>query len=158
MTEPTEKSPLQVQACTLINTPWVFKHKMGLVVLRIAVASMMLVHGIPKLLMLLEGKGGSWLNPIGIGATTSLALCVIAEFACSMALILGLFTRLASFVLIINFWVILFVVDAGSTWADKELAALYLVCFCALLCTGAGPCSIDHWMSKKLKCSYPQNF
>ncbi len=140
-------------ACALINAPWMHRNHFGIVFLRLAVGGMMLVHGYPKLLMLLAGDGPLWMDPLGIGGTASLALCCFAEFFCSLAIIFGLLTRLSSLVLAINFWVIVFMVDANATWAQSELPTLYLVCFLTLLCTGGGRYSIDHLIRRRLGCA-----
>lgn len=141
--------------CTAVNAPWLFKNHMGIVILRLGVGIMMLTHGIPKLMLLLEGKGADWLNPLGIGPTLSLALSCFAELGCSCAIIVGFLTRLASLVLIINFWVIVFVVDAAAPWNNMELAVLYLIIYASLLCSGAGHYSIDHLLRRKCCCKLP---
>ncbi len=119
-------------------------------ILRIAVGAMMLVHGYPKLLMLMGGAGSTWMDPIGIGGTLSLALSCFAEFFCSLALIFGLLTRLSAMVLAVNFWVVVFMVDGNTTWPQSELPVLYLVCYITLACTGAGHYSLDHLIRRKL--------
>lgn len=110
----------------------------------------MLGHGAPKLVLLLRGGGSEWLDPLGIGATLSLGLCVFAEFFCSLALIVGLFTRAAALILLINFWVVVFVVHMQSGGAQAELGMLYLVCYGTLMCTGAGPYSLDALLRRRL--------
>ncbi len=142
--------------CALINAPWIYRNHMGIVFLRLCVGAMMLVHGYPKLLMLMAGEDGGWMDPIGIGGTFSLALCCFAEFFCSLAIIAGLLTRLAAMVLALNFWVVVFMVDANSTWAQSELPVLYLVCYVTLVCTGGGRFSIDHLIRRRLGCHYPE--
>ncbi len=141
-------------ACALINAPWIYRNHMGIAFLRICVGAMMLTHGWPKLLMLLHGEGAGWMDPIGIGGTFSLALCCFAEFFCSLAIIAGLLTRLASLVLVLNFWVVVFFAMPGAAWAQVELPVLYLVCFLTLVCTGSGRFGIDHLVRRKLGCSY----
>ncbi len=105
---------------------------------------MMLVHGYPKLLMLVHGQGASWLDPLGIGASFSLFLCVCAEFFASCALIVGLGTRPAALLLAINCWVIVFIFYSEASWTSKELPMLYLICYLALMGLGAGRYSMDH--------------
>ena len=65
----------------------------GIFILRTTVSIFMLSHGIPKLGMLLSGNSQNFLNPIGIGSTTSLLLCVIAEVLCPVLIIFGAFTK-----------------------------------------------------------------
>lgn len=101
--------------------------------------------------MLFQGQGAVWLNPLGMGSTLSLALCVFAECACSLALILGFLSRLSALVLVFNFWVVVFVLDRDATWVQVELPLLYLVCYGTLLCTGGGAFSLDRLIARKLR-------
>ncbi len=143
-------------ACALINAPWIYRNHMGIAFLRICVGAMMLTHGWPKMLMLLRGEGATWMDPIGIGGTLSLVLCCFAEFWCSLAIIAGLLTRLASLVLVLNFWVVIFFAQRGAPWPQVELPVLYLVCFLTLVCTGSGRFGIDHLVRRKLGCSHEE--
>ncbi len=139
-------------ACALINAPWLYRNHMGIAFLRICTGAMMLTHGWTKLLMLVHGEGAEWMDPIGIGGTLSLALCCFAEFFCSLAIIIGLLTRLSALVLVLNFWVVIFFAGRGAPWAQLELPALYLICFITLVCTGSGRFGIDHYLRRKLGC------
>lgn len=112
---------------------------------------MMLCHGWPKLVMLVKGEGAEWMDPLGLGGTLSLTLCVFAEFVCSIALLLGFFGRLAALVLALNFWVIVFVYGEQSSWAQNELPLLYLLCFVVLICAGSGPLSLDHLIARRMR-------
>lgn len=147
----------QGAACSFILAPWVYNNEIGITILRVGVAIMMLCHGWPKLVLLFSGQGSEWMDPLGLGSTLSLGLCTFAEFFCSLAILLGLFARLAAFVLVVNFWVIVFVYGADSSWTQSELPMLYLICFLTLLCTGAGPLSIDRWLSRRLDCRYRED-
>ncbi len=140
--------------CALINAPWIYRNHMGVAFLRICVGAMMLTHGYPKFLVLLSGEGAGWMDPIGLGGTFSLVLCCFAEFFCSIAIIIGLLTRLSALVLVLNFWVIVFFVNKGASWAQAELPVLYLVCFITLVCTGSGRFGIDHLVWRMLGCTY----
>ena len=90
----------------------------GVLLLRLGVAVMMLVHGIPKLGMLISGNWAAFQDPLGIGNFLSLLLCVGAEFGCSVLLLLGFLTRLAALILIINMCVALFLVLGLSGWGS----------------------------------------
>ena len=138
--------------CSLMQAPWVYRSELGIIILRLGVGIMMLCHGWPKLLMLLQGQGAGWMDPLGIGGFFSLLLCTFAEFLCSLAIILGFFTRLAALVLVINFWVILFIYGGQETWPQSELPILYLICFVTLLCTGAGSFSLDRLLARRWSC------
>lgn len=114
-----------------------------LLFLRIAIAAMMLTHGIPKLQGVLAGGELKFGDPIGIGVAPSLYLTIFAEVGCSALLILGLGTRLALIPLIITMLVAAFIVHAPDDFGTKEMSLLYLVVFIFLLFTGPGKYSID---------------
>ena len=84
-------------------------------------------------------------DPFGIGSAASLALSIFAEAVCSAALVLGLFTRFAALVCIINMTTA-FLVGHGARLTGEhngELAFLYLGAFVALLLAGPGSYSMD---------------
>ncbi len=75
-----EQNKSKSSACRLLgplatNTSMDF----GVLLLRLGVAVMMLVHGIPKLGMLISGNWAAFQDPLGIGNFVSLLLCVGAE-------------------------------------------------------------------------------
>ena len=76
-----------------------------------------------------------------------------AEGICAILLLLGLFSRLASLVLTMNFIVIFifhaFIVKDG--FEVLELRFLYLLPFVALTFTGAGKYAFDHFFVKSVK-------
>jgi len=113
----------------------------GLLVLRVAISAMMLTHGLAKI------ANFSTLSPnfdlIGIGGDLSLALVIFAEVFCSIALILGFLTRLATFPLIFAMGVAIFIKHAADAFTVKELALLYLTVYVVLLLTGPGRYSVD---------------
>lgn len=115
----------------------------GLLLLRVGISMMMLVHGIPKLSMLLAGQWSSFPDPIGLDPFLSLLLCVLAEVGCSVLLFFGLFTKLASLLLLVNMCAALFFVLALSGWNAQELSDLYLLVYLTLFYTGAGRFSLD---------------
>lgn len=115
----------------------------GLLVLRVAVGLlMMLGHGVGKL-----GRLGDdpvqFADPIGVGMMPSLYLAIFAEVLCSAAIVLGLFTRLATIPLIVTMVVAAFIVHADDPWQRKEFAIMYLVPYVTLLLTGPGAWSVD---------------
>lgn len=103
---------------------------------------MMLTHGYPKFQRLIAGEF-SFGNPLGLGVEASLILTVLAEFLCSILLILGLATRYALVPLMTVMAVAWLVVHGDDPFGTQEKAALYLLCFLVLLITGPGKHSLD---------------
>ena len=114
----------------------------GLAILRIAPASLMLTHGIPKLQKMLGGDF-SFADPIGIGEAPSLFLAVIGELICPILLIIGFKTRWAAVPSAITMFVAAFVVHASDPIDVKEKAFLYFFSFVVIIFTGPGAFSID---------------
>jgi len=118
----------------------------GILVLRVAICAMMLTHGLAKLSNF--SAMSQTFNPIGIGGALSLSLVIFAEVFCSIALLLGLFTRLAALPLIFAMCVAAFVTHGGQPFAAMELALLYLTFYTVILITGPGRFSIDRLLWK----------
>ncbi|MCL2040271.1 MAG: DoxX family protein [Bacteroidetes bacterium] len=119
---------------------------LGLLLLRIAISSMMLTHGWYKFSNFAEMSQS--FDPIGIGGVLSASLVIFAEMFCSILLILGLFTRLSVFPLIIAMGVAIFVAHSGQSFAAKELPLLYLTFYVVILIIGPGRYSIDRMLWK----------
>ncbi|MDE0774634.1 MAG: DoxX family protein [Ulvibacter sp.] len=117
-------------------------YHIGLFLLRFTFSAMMLSHGIPKLLNLIQGNL-DFGDPIGIGALASLILTVIAEAICPLLIIIGYKTRLASIPVIITMGVAAFIVHGADTLASKEKALLFLFAFVAIALLGPGKHSVD---------------
>ncbi|GEO09724.1 DoxX family protein [Segetibacter aerophilus] len=124
-----------------------------LLIARLAVGALMLTHGIPKLQNLISGNV-QFADPFGIGPTATLALTVFAEAFCSILLILGLATRLASVPLIINMLVAIFYALASQPLAKKELAIFYLIFYIGFLILGGGKYSLDSLIGRKNRSRY----
>jgi putative oxidoreductase len=88
---------------------------------------------------------------IGIGAKTELAMLVFAEFFCSIFLILGLFTRLATIPLIIAMCVAFFMAHHAEVFTKEgglQAALIYLCGYIFLLLVGPGKISVDGMTGK----------
>ncbi|MBW3544492.1 MAG: DoxX family protein [Bacteroidetes bacterium] len=121
-----------------------------LLLLRLGVGGFMLTHGFPKLQKLLEGGEIQFMDFMGLGTTASLALVVFAEAFCSVLLILGLSTRLASLVLAITMGVAAFMAHGADPFAKKEMALLYLLIYLTLLVFGPGKYALDSLLAGKV--------
>ena len=116
----------------------------SLLLLRISVGFMMLYsHGWGKLLKFFGDDPITFADPIGLGAITSLILTVFAEFFCSILLMLGFGTRLASIPLIITMLVAIFIIHWDDPFGKKEFGLLYLVPYIIIFLMGAGRYSLD---------------
>lgn len=132
-----------------INTgDYAFKQSLVLLLFRVTVGAFMLSHGMGKFYKLFNDDPISFPDPLGVGATASLALTVFSEVLCSLFLIFGFMTRLASIPLIITMVVAAFIIHGQDEFGKKELALLYMVIYLAIGILGAGKYSIDQWLSK----------
>lgn len=114
----------------------------GLLVLRLVVGIFMLTHGWAKLSNYAE-MSQQFPPMLGLSSQVGLTLIIFAEFFCSIALILGLFTRLAIIPLIIGMAVAAFVAHGADPFSVKETSLLYLGIYVTLLLTGPGKIAID---------------
>ena len=119
-----------------------------LLIVRLLVGFAMLSHGFPKLQMLMSGEEIQFFNFLGLGQKTSLFLAVFAEFVCSIFLILGLFTRWASFFLLFTMLVAVLIIHAPDGFDKKELGTLYASIYMIYLAMGPGKFSIDAMINR----------
>lgn len=114
---------------------------LALLLLRIGFAGFMLTHGIPKIEMLSDPS--QFGDPIGVGHTASLILCLIGEVVAPVLLIIGYKTKLAAIPAIITMLVAAFVVHGKDDLATKEHALLFMIAFIVIFLAGPGKFSID---------------
>jgi putative oxidoreductase len=125
-----------------------FFHDFALLLLRLGFGgSMAMLHGWGKLESFSE-KSGSFPDPLGVGASISLALTVGAEFGAGLMIAVGLFTRLASAPIAFTMAMACFVIHAGDPMAKRELSFLYLIGFVVIALLGAGKFSLDRAVRK----------
>lgn len=110
--------------------------------LRIVFGVSMMYIGYNKLVHFSEMKN-NFMDFLGMGSTISLILLVFAEFFCSLFVLIGLFTRLASIPLIIALCVALFKAHNGDVFGDGAKATLFLGAFLVILLVGPGKVSVD---------------
>ena len=120
---------------------------MALLILRVSMAILMLVHGLPKMLMLFSGEPVQFPALVG-SAELSLALAVFAEVICSILILLGFGTRLATVPLIITMLVAVLYVHGSDPFAKQEMGLHYLIGYLVLLITGSGKFSLDQLITK----------
>lgn len=113
-----------------------------LLAMRLIFGFLFLNHGISKWIAF-ESLALSFPDPLGIGSTVSLLLCMFAEIICSIGFILGAAYRLSLVPMIIAMAVALFSVHSGAPITTKEPALIYLCIFCIMFLWGPGYFSID---------------
>ena len=129
-----------------------------LLVIRIVISFLMLTHGIPKLIMLINGGTIEFPNVLGMGPELSLILAVFAEVFCSMLVLVGLGTRLAVIPLIITMLVASLIIHSSDPFSVKELSLHYLLIYGLLLFSGSGRFSIDGLVLENLQSGKNKRF
>jgi putative oxidoreductase len=117
----------------------------ALLLLRVlAGLSLFLKHGLEKL------AGYSIMvqhfpDPIHIGAHASLAYALLSDGICSILVVLGLATRPATLVMLINLLTVFFIVHHAAFFSSGhvELVLLYIAAFSVVLFAGPGRFAID---------------
>lgn len=117
----------------------------GLLILRVLAGfSLFSKHGLEKL------TGYSIMvqhfpDPIHIGAHASLAYALISDGICSVLVILGLATRPAAALILINLLTAFFLVHHAAFLSNPhvELVGVYIAVFASIVFTGPGRFSID---------------
>ena len=106
--------------------------------------SMLVLHGWGKLLGLINGTS-KFPDILGIGALPALLLAIFGEVICSILVVIGLWTRLAAFCLVVTMSVAFFLAHDAKLKGpgNGELAFVYLAGFLVLLVAGAGKFSAD---------------
>lgn len=120
-----------------------------LLIFRVILSVFLLTHGLPKLAILIEGNGGDFSDPLGIGNNFSLVLAVLGEVVGPFLIIPGIITRLASIPALTTMAVAAFMVHGNDPFNIREMALLYLVGFLAILILGPGRYSVDQLIYKK---------
>ncbi|MUP45738.1 DoxX family protein [Gramella sp. BOM4] len=126
-----------------------FRTDLGLLIFRICIGGLMLTHGLPKLLRFFGPEEISFADPFGLGAAFTFSFAVFAEFFCSLFIIFGFLTRIASIPLILTMATAALIIHMPDGFGKQELPLLYLSGFILLLLTGPGKYSIDYKIYKK---------
>jgi len=122
---------------------------LGLLLVRLLSGGMMLTHGIPKIDRLMGEGPVKFADPFGLGPEISLVLVLFAEVACSILVMIGLKTRLATLPLMFTMLVAAFYIHGADPFGEKELPLLFFTVFGAILISGAGRYSVDRVMEGK---------
>ncbi|WP_222939636.1 DoxX family protein [Photobacterium sp. BZF1] len=127
----------------------------ALLITRIGIGLAMLTHAIPKL-MNFAALSQTFFDPFGLGSQLSLIMALFAELVCSIALILGVFTRLASAMLLFTMLIAVYMVGMLKGWAGNELATIYCFVYGLLIVFGGGKYSLEKTLPFFTKLSVTQ--
>lgn len=116
----------------------------ALLVARIGIAALMLTHGIPKLMTLVSGATVQFPSLMGLSPELSQGLAVFSEVFCSLLILVGFATRVATIPLIITMLVAVGYIHAADPFARQEPGLQYLLVYIVLLFAGSGRYSIDY--------------
>jgi putative oxidoreductase len=122
---------------------------LALLVIRLGAGGMMLTHGIPKISRLFGEGPVKFADPFGLGPEISLGMAIFAEVICSILVMVGFKTRLATIPLIITMLTAAFYAHWNDPFAKKELPLLFVCVFIGILAFGAGKYAVDHLMKNK---------
>jgi len=120
----------------------------AMLVQRVATGLLLLIgHGLPKISNFSQLSSGFY-DPFHIGHRNSLVLVILAELFCSMFMVLGLFTRIAALIIVVNLSIAVFVFNHGQPLKSVDLASIYLVSAFTVMILGPGRISVDGMMGK----------
>src|SRR3954454_9934684 len=118
---------------------------LALLLLRVWFGLLLFVkHGLDKT-MNFNRVSAHFADPFHIGSTASLLLVLLAEVVCALLVVLGLWTRVAAALVVINLTVAFGFAHHYQLFGvhNGELAFAFLGAFLALTFSGAGRWSLD---------------
>jgi putative oxidoreductase len=122
---------------------------LALLIIRLGAGGMMLTHGIPKIGRLFGEGPVKFADPFGLGPEISLGMAIFAEVICTVLVMIGFKTRLATIPLILTMLTAAFYAHWNDPFGKKELPLLYICVFLGILAFGAGKYAIDNVLKKK---------
>jgi|GraSoiStandDraft_43_1057313.scaffolds.fasta_scaffold263402_1 putative oxidoreductase len=129
----------------IASGPSTTSYNLALLVIRVWFGMMLFSrHGFDKL-MNFSRLSTRFADPLHVGSKASLVLVILAEVVCSLLVVVGLGTRVAAAIVVIDLGVAFAVVHhfrlVGQ--GNGEMAFMYIGGFLALIIAGAGRWSID---------------
>lgn len=116
-------------------------------VLRLVIGGAMLTHGVAKL-QAFEVLSTTFPDPLGVGSLVSLLMALSAEVGCSILIIIGFMTRLATLPAMFTMGMAFLVIHCNDPFAVKELALMYFMVYLTIFILGAGRYSLDRVFDK----------
>jgi putative oxidoreductase len=121
---------------------------LGLFILRVWTGlSLFRLHGIEKIVNF-SGMLSHFPDPLHIGPLPGLIFAMLSDSVCSILVILGLMTRFASLIIVINLFVVfMFMHNFSFMGGDhSQLVYVYLGAFLMILVSGGGKISVDNFI------------
>ncbi len=122
---------------------------LALLIIRLGAGGMMLTHGIPKIGRLFGEGPVKFADPFGLGPEISLGMAIFAEVICTILVMIGFKTRLATIPLIITMLTAAFYAHWDDPFGKKELPLLFVCVFLGILAFGAGKYAVDHLVKNR---------
>ena len=119
------------------------KYSAIILAFRICFGVLMMRHGIQKWMNFNTLKT-SFLDPLGIGITSSLVLAIFGELFCAFGFMIGFLYRLCMIPMMFTMFVAGFIALRKAPFDQKELSIVYLITFILLYILGPGMYSIDY--------------
>jgi putative oxidoreductase len=120
----------------------------AILVQRVVTGMLLLVgHGMSKISNF-SALSETFYDPFRIGHRNSLILVILSELFCSMMMVLGLFTRIVTFVIVIELCIVVFWFHHGQPLKNFELGAIILTSAFTIMIVGPGRVSVDGMMGK----------
>ena len=116
----------------------------GLLVLRVVLGAMLFFkHGLEKITHFSQ-MSAHFPNPLHIGSHASLIFATLSDAICSLLVVLGLGTRFAAFIIVVNMSVALYFVHHMALRQEHgEMMMVYIAGFVALIFAGGGRFSLE---------------
>ncbi len=111
--------------------------------------SMIFLHGLPKLEKLMAGGEIKFYSFLGLGGENTLILATLLEMIGGFLIIIGLFTRGASFILLLLMAIAVFGVHSADPFSVREASLLYFTVFLLIFALGPKKYSVDNMISKR---------
>ena len=123
----------------------------GLLALRSSTTmTMIAAHGLPKILNFSE-HSAQFPDPLGIGPSLSMAMAILGEVGCSLAILAGIRVREAALGLMGTMGLIFFVFHKDAPFEAKELSFMYFLISLSLVLLGGGNYTLPNFVRKLLR-------
>lgn len=111
--------------------------------------AMIFLHGLPKLENLLSGEPIKFYSFLSLSAETTLIIATIIEIVGALFIIIGLFTRASSLILMLMMIIAAFGYHYSDPFSLRENSLLYLSIFTLIFAFGSRKYSIDNMLTKR---------